>query len=468
MTVPARRPVRVLAFLGAAGTVTGSRFVVETADARVLVDCGLFQGLKELRRRNWRPFPVAPTDIDAMLLTHAHVDHSGWIPKLVVDGFQGEIHATDNTIALCEVLLPDSGRLHEEEAAYAGRYGYSKHEPPLPLYTEDDARASLGRFRGHPFDVPVEVVPGITATFHPAGHILGAAGVTLDLEDSVRVHFSGDLGRPNHPVLRPPAPPTAADVIVVESTYGDRRHDDTETLERFRDAVARTAARRGVVVIPAFAVDRTEVILFHLRSLMADGSLPAIPVVVDSPMALAALSLYRRAMKSGAAECRSDLDVDGDPFDPGSLSEVHSVTESKAVNDLSGPLVIVSASGMATGGRVLHHLARRLGDARNTVLLVGYQAAGTRGRALLDGARTVKMLGRHVPVSAEIVDVPGFSVHADADDLVAWLASAPRPPQVVYVVHGEPDASTALGTRINSELAWTAVVPHSGERVLLP
>lgn len=468
MVVPARPPVTVLSFHGAARTVTGSRFLVETPDARVLVDCGLFQGLAELRRRNWKPFPVEPSDLTAVLLTHAHVDHSGWIPRLAAEGFGGPVHATHNTADLCGIVLPDSGRLHEEEATYAGRHGYSRHTPPLPLYTEDQARASLALFEAHDWDIQVEVAIGVRAFFRPAGHILGAAQILVEPEEGPSVLFSGDLGRPNHPVLREPVAPASADVYVVESTYGDRLHEDARTLELFASAIAATASRGGVVVIPAFAVDRTEVLLFHLRDLMRDGVVPEIPVVVDSPMALSALSLYRHAMATDAAECRSGLHVDGDPFDPGTLHEAHDVAASKRVNEMSGPLVVISASGMATGGRVLHHLSRRLGDSRNTVLLVGYQAAGTRGRRLLEGERMLKMLGRYVPVRAEIVNVPGFSVHADADDLVAWLARAGTPPRIVYVVHGEPAASEALRVRIESELGWAAVVPGPGERVLLP
>jgi metallo-beta-lactamase family protein len=456
----------VLRFLGAAGTVTGSRFLLDTPHARVLVDCGLFQGLKELRLRNWQRWPVPPQSIDAVVLTHAHLDHSGYLPALARDGFAGRVLATAGTEALCRIVLPDSGHVQEEDAAYANRAGYSKHSPALPLYTQADAERVLGRFAVVPFDAAVEVAAGVRATFRPAGHILGAASITLEVGGRV-VTFSGDLGRPSHPVLCPPAAAAAADVIVVESTYGDRRHEDAASMQAFAETLRRTAARGGAVVIPSFAVDRTEVILFHLRRLMQAGAIPAMPVYVDSPMALAALGVYRAAIAAGSAEVQAHLRGAADPFDCGTLHEAHGLEESKAINDRQGPLVIISASGMATGGRVLHHLLHRLPDERNTVVLPGFQAAGTRGRALLDGAATLKLLGRHVAVRAEIVHVPAFSVHADQPELLAWLRSAPRRPEIAYVVHGERAASSALQLAIRDQLEWLAVVPRHEEVVRL-
>jgi len=479
MDSPIPRPeVPVLTFLGATSTVTGSRFLLDTPEARVLVDCGLFQGLKELRLRNWAPFPVDPSTIDAVVLTHAHVDHCGYLPALAVGGFTGPVFCTPATAALTSVVLPDSGHLQEEEARWANRRGYSKHSPALPLYTEDDARALLAQLRATEFGTPTVVAPGVEVTFEPAGHILGSAIAGLVItwtqgsdEQVRRFTFSGDLGRPHHPLLQAPAPLTRSrpDVVVVESTYGDRRHDDEGAVTALADAITRTAERGGTVVIPAFAVDRTEVLLHHLRALRASGAIPPVPISVDSPMALRSLAVYRDAVDRGDPDVRGELaelaDGGGDPFDPGDLHEVHDVEGSKALDRARGPQVIVSASGMASGGRVLHHLARYLPDHRCTVVLVGFQAEGTRGRALADGARQVKLLGRYVPVRAEVVDLPAFSVHADAEELVGWLATAPEAPQAVYVVHGEPTAAAALAEAVSRRLGWVCVVPRYGERV---
>lgn len=458
-----------LHFLGAARTVTGSRFLLDTAQARVLVDCGLFQGLKDLRLRNWEPLPVDPRSLHAVLLTHAHLDHSGFLPALVRSGFAGPVFCSRNTAALAAVLLPDSARIQEEDAAYANRKGFSKHAPALPLYTEEDAQKALRRLRIVEFDAPVEVAPGLVATFRHAGHILGAASihVAIDGHPDDAVVFSGDLGRPAHPILVPPAPPDAAGTVLVESTYGDREHDEEASLERFADAIVRTAARRGAVVIPAFAVDRTEVVLLGIKRLVAAGRIPDLPVFVDSPMALAALRVYERAIEAGDPEIRRELHGARDPFDPGGLVEAREIEQSKAIHDAALPAIIISASGNATGGRVLHHLARRLPDAKNSVVLVGFQPSGTRGRSLRDGARAVKLLGRYVPVRAEIVDAAGFSVHADRSELVDWLASAKQPPRAAFVVHGEPEASFGLAGAIGERLGWAAIVPKPGERVRL-
>lgn len=466
----AQRPsVPLLRFLGAAGTVTGSRFLVDTPHARVLVDCGLFQGLKPLRLRNWDPFPIDPATVDAVLLTHAHLDHTGYLPALTRNGFQGPVFATAGTEALSRIVLPDSGHLQEEDAEYANRKGYSKHSPALPLYTKEDARQALTRFVTISFDIQVEVAPSVRATFRPAGHILGSATISLDLDGGKKrtIMFSGDLGRPRHPILQPPAPPPAADVILVESTYGNRKHEDAESLQRFEEAVVRTVARGGMVIIPSFAVDRTEVILFHLHQLIKAKRVPNMPVYVDSPMALAALEVYRQALRLGSSELNATIQQEDNPFDPDRLIEARSVTQSMAINKQRYPSIIISASGMATGGRVLHHLANRLPDHRNTVILVGFQTEGTRGRLLLEGAHSIKMLGRYVPVRAEIVNVPAFSVHADQTETLNWLRTAPREPDTVFVVHGEQDAAMALHEKIETELDWTAAVPRQLEQVRL-
>lgn len=463
----ASREAPTLRFLGGAGTVTGSRFLLDTSGGRVLVDSGLFQGLKELRLRNWLPLPVSPASIEAVVLTHAHLDHSGYLPALVRDGFAGRVFATRGTDALCRIILPDSGHVQEEDAAYANRKGYSKHHPARALYTETDARRALERLDPVSYGMPVMVAAGVEATFRAAGHILGAAIVTLrvDGERPRVITFSGDLGRPHHPILCAPEPAPATDVLVVESTYGDRQHDDAGSLAAFASAVTRTAERGGVTVIPSFAVDRTEVILFHLRELIAARRVPPVPVYVDSPMALAALAEYRRAIISGSVEIQSALRDLVDPFDPGHLYEVHTVEESMALHALRDPAIIISASGMATGGRVLHHLLHRLPDPRNCVILPGYQAEGTRGRSLLAGASVLKVLGRYVAVRAEIVHAPAFSVHADQAELLAWLRAAPRPPEVTYIVHGEPPASAALAEAVRATLDWPAAVARHLETV---
>ena len=453
-------------FFGGVGTVTGSRFLITAGSQRVLVECGLFQGLRELRTRNWDPFPIAPASIDAVVISHAHLDHSGYLPALARDGYAGAIHLTEGTGRLAEIVLHDSAHLLTEDTEHARRHGYSRHAEPLPLYTDADVDATVRLFRTTPYDTRVDVAEGVSARFRRAGHILGSASVHLELDRAGRsIVFSGDLGRPDHPLLRPPEPPPAADVIVVESTYGNRRHPSDPSDEQFRNAITRTIRRGGSVVIPAFAVDRTEVILMTLRRLR--GEIPDVPIYVDSPMALAALQVYREALRRHSPELRDDLDADGDPFDPGNVHELRTVEESKTLNNPRWPCIIVSASGMVSGGRVLHHLEGLLPDADNTVILAGYQAVGTRGRQLLDGANALKIHGRYVPVRAEIVDVSMFSAHADSTEILGWLGRAAQPPEVCYVVHGEPDAAATLRDTIRRQLGWTAVVPRLGERVRL-
>lgn len=444
--------------------MTGSRFLVETPTSRVLVDCGMFQG--DLRGRNWEPFSVDPATIDAVVLTHAHLDHTGWLPALVRDGFRGEVLATDGTAELSGIVLPDSGRIHEEDARYANRKGFSRHTPALPLYTEEDALAAVARMRAVPYHVEVPVAPGTTVELRRAGHILGSASAVLRFDGTV-VEVSGDLGRPQHPLLAPADPPVAAGALVVESTYGDRTHLGDDGVEGLASAVAETAERGGAVVIPAFAVDRTEVVLFHLRQLLDAGRIPRLPIYVDSPMALAALTVYRRAVEEGDPDIRSNVSGRPAVLAPDGLTQARTVAESKAINEARLPAIIISASGMATGGRVLHHLARRLPDPASTVVLVGFQAPGTRGARLLAGEPSVKMLGGYVPVRARVVEVPGFSVHADREELLAWLSGAPAPPGVTLVVHGEEDSSIALRDSVAGRLGWNAAVPRPDERVLL-
>jgi metallo-beta-lactamase family protein len=454
----------MLSFLGGAGSVTGSRFLIETGDARVLVDCGLHQGEKELRLLDREPFAVAPETLDAAVVTHAHVDHVGYLPRLIRLGFRGPVYATRGTVELARIVLPDSGHLQEEDASYANRKGFSKHHPALPLYTERDAIDALDHLTVATAGEPIEVAAGVRATFRSAGHILGSSVIEIETNGAT-IAFTGDLGRPCHPLLLPPAAPSPVDTVVTESTYGNRYHRDIDVEGQLGAIIERTVGRGGTVVIPAFAVDRTELVLFHLSRLFAAGRLPAVPVFVDSPMALAALGVYRCALHDRWPETRPEVAGLNDPFALPQLEEVRDVERSKALDRLPYPSILVSASGMATGGRVLHHLAVRLPDHRNAIVLVGFQASGTRGRSLLEGAQHLKMLGRDVPVRAEIAYLPALSVHADAHELVAWLTSAPAPPKVVYAVHGEPTAAEALCRAIRTRLGATAVVPRRFERV---
>ena len=461
-----------LTLLGGAGTVTGSKFLLEHDGRRVLLGCGLFQGLKDLRVRNWAEFPIDPATLDAVVVTHAHLDHSGYLPRLVRGGFEGSVHVTYDTGRLLAVVLPDSGRLLEEEARFANRAGYSRHDPALALYTEDDAWRALDLLVHADYDTVVHVADGVDVVFRNAGHILGSAGLEVRLAHADGgtsvLRLSGDLGRGNHPLLVPPAALGAADWVLVESTYGDRAHDDSDdAVERLAQLVERTADRGGTVIIPAFAVDRTEVLLYHLRRLSDAGRLPAVPIHVDSPMALDALAVYRAAIADGAPDIRPELAGRVDLLDLPGLHEVRDVEGSKAIAHEPGPKIVIAGAGMASGGRVVHHLARCLPDPRHAVALVGFQAAGTRGRSLLEGATSLKIHGQYVRVRAEVGDLTGFSVHADAGELAAWLHTAERAPQGLFVVHGEPAAAEALRARAERELDWIAVVPSHGERLRL-
>ena len=467
-----------LTFYGAAGTVTGSKFLLDGSRSRLLVDCGLYQGEKRWRARNWEDLPVPPDTIDAVALTHAHLDHCGYLPALVRSGFAGPALTTAGTAALAAVILRDSARLQEEEAEGARRGGWSRHDPPLPLYDVADAERAIAALQplasGTPGDgasaaaldtqsVRVGPGPGAELTFVRAGHILGSSSVLVEVDDS-SVLFSGDLGRPDHPVLLPRARPPAARTVVIESTYGDRAHPEVDLEHHvMADAIRRTIGRGGTVVIPAFAVDRTEIVLLAIADLIERHAIPDVPVWVDSPMALAALEIYRDP--AHAAEVRPDAlerlrRLHG-------LRTARTAEESIRLNTPGTPCIIVSASGMATGGRVIHHLRHLLPQARNSVLLTGYQAVGTRGRDLQEGAREVKITGRYVPVRAEIVTLDDFSVHADADELLAWLGELPEPPETVHVVHGEPAAAQALADGIRQEFDCAVSVPRYGERVLL-
>jgi metallo-beta-lactamase family protein len=443
-------------FLGATGTVTGSKYLVTGPGSRVLVDCGLFQGYKQLRLRNWATPPFDPRAIDAVVLTHAHIDHSGYLPLLVKAGFRGRIHCSDATAHLCRILLPDSARLQEEQAEHANRYGYSKHAPALPLYTQADAQAALARLAPVGFDRGFEAAPGLHAMLRPAGHILGASIVELR-EGRSRCVFSGDLGRPNDPIMRPPADVDGGDpvdALVLESTYGDRRHPDLDTSAEIAAIVSRTAARGGVVVVPAFAVGRTQALLLHLHRLKASGAIPAaLAVYVDSPMATDVTEIYlghAEEHRLDERECRALA---------GATRFVASPDESRALDQSSWPMVIIAGSGMATGGRVLHHLKRFAPDPRNTILFTGFQAGGTRGDSLVHGATEVKIHGAYVPVRAEVRNLETLSAHADREEILDWLARWRHPPRRVFLTHGEPAATDALRKGIAERFGWRCFVP---------
>jgi metallo-beta-lactamase family protein len=456
-------------FLGAAGTVTGSRHLVEHGAVRVLVDAGLFQGAKELRLRNRAPLPVPPSSLTAVVLTHAHVDHTGALPLLGREGYRGPVYCTPATRDLAGLLLPDSGRLQEEEARYANRKGYSKHAPDAkPLYSEDDALAVLPRLSPVPYGEERAIAPGVTIRYRRAGHILGSAHVELVLDGAppTRILFSGDLGRYGAPILPDPEPAPAADFLLVESTYGGKRHPEASPADALAAEIHRAVQTGGALLVPAFAIGRTQELLFTIRDLERRGAIPALPVFVDSPMAVDATPIFLAHREDHDAEMMRMLAAGEEPLRPAKVCFCRSVEQSKALNDVRGPCVILSASGMATGGRVLHHLARRLPDPRTTVLLVGFQAAGTRGASLQAGAPTVRIHGEDVPVRARVASIGGFSAHADEPELQRWLASFPAPPRRTFLVHGEPAALAAARARMDA-LGWPAHVPHHLEEVPL-
>lgn len=447
-----------ITFWGAAETVTGSRFIVEAAGRRILVDCGLFQGLKRLREQNWLPFPLDPSRIDAVVLTHAHIDHTGYLPALVRDGFSGKIWCTPATEALVRILLLDSAHLQEEDARVANHRHSSRHHPALPLYTTADAEACLRHLSSVPFDVAFEPVPGVTVAFSRVGHILGAAAVHLH-DGYSSVTFTGDVGRPHDPVMRPPAPLPAADHIVTESTYGNRTHPGEDLAVELAAVITRTLRRGGTVLVPVFAVGRAQTLLHLLAELRRAGRIPEVPTYLNSPMAVDATELFCRFIaehRLGVEECEQMC---------AGVSFVRSAEDSMRLSEKRGPMVILAASGMASGGRVLHHLEALAPDHRNTILFTGFQAAGTRGEALMGGAREVKVFGAMVPVRAEVATLDTLSAHADADELVVWLASAGHAPRAASVVHGEPSAADALRRRLADELGWRARVPVMGDTV---
>jgi metallo-beta-lactamase family protein len=450
-----------LSFLGAAGTVTGSRHLLNIGNQRVLLDCGLFQGLKQLRERNWASFPVQPSSIQAVVLSHAHLDHSGYLPRLVRDGFNGTIFATPATIDLCRLLLADSAHIQESDADLANRHQLSSHTPALPLYTMQDAERVMKHFKAVPYGKPVSLPGNATLTFHQAGHILGASIVQIDSEGR-RVVFSGDLGRYNDPVMIDPAPLERADYLLLESTYGDRHHPEKPAEDALADVIDRTIRRGGTVVIPSFAVGRAQLLMYLLQQLKRQKRLPAqLPVYLDSPMATNTVDIYRSHVgeqRLSAAQCEAACAV---------AHYITSVEESKALDATPMPKVILSASGMATGGRVLHHLKRYAPDPRSSILFAGFQAAGTRGAKMLNGAQTIKIHGEYIPVNAELSNLSMLSAHADADEIMQWLSHFKRAPRQTFLVHGEPEAADTLRLRIKDTLGWPCRVAEHLEHITL-
>jgi metallo-beta-lactamase family protein len=459
--------VPTITFLGAAQTVTGSKYLVETGQARVLVDCGLFQGLKELRERNWDGLPVEPRAIDAVVLTHAHLDHVGYLPRLAAGGFRGRIVCTPGTGDLCRLVLPDAGRLQEEDAKQANEHGYSKHAPALPLFTEDDAFRALGQLAPVGYGKRVGVATGVEVEFAPTGHLLGSASVLMSFPGNggPRVLFGGDLGRYARPVLPDPEPPPAADALLVESTYGDREHETDDGAERLAGIIGSTVSRGGKVIIPAFAIGRVEELLYWIKRLEEERRIPVLPVYLDSPMALDALRFYSARYRELDPDVRPGAD-EVSAFATRRFEEVHTPQQSKAVTASKKPAIVISSSGMATGGRVLHHLKEALPDPRHTVLFSGYQAQGTRGRDLVEGAHQVKIHGRMVPVRARVEKIDSMSAHADQGEILRWLGGGVRPPATTFLVHGEPGPMQALRQAISQRLGWQDVrMPAHGETV---
>ena len=460
-----------LSFWGAAGTVTGSKYLVETNHARVLVDCGLFQGPRDLRERNWQEPPFNASSVDTVIITHAHIDHTGYLPRFVNHGFRGAVYCSRGTADLLKILLPDAARLQEEEADYRNRHKITKHLPALPLYTEGDAREALKLVqvvKNNGQAIPI--AQGISAEFRIAGHILGSSQVLVringeqGLENPRSVLFSGDLGKYNQPIIRDPEPPPACDYLVVESTYGDRLHDTEEPKDALERIIKEAATRNAAVLIPAFAVGRAQEILYFLRELEDEHKIPIVPVCVDSPMASAATQAYAARTEEQDEDYANALKLSPTPLRTHSMLACDTREQSKRLNDLQNTRVIISASGMMNGGRVLHHALRLLPDENATVVFVGYQAAGTLGRRVADGEKQVKVLGQWVPVRCRVEKIGGFSAHADWKEIVRWLEGMPAAPKRVFVTHGETDAAEAMASHIHERFGWQIEVPQYGER----
>ncbi|MDQ8200758.1 MBL fold metallo-hydrolase [Pelagicoccus enzymogenes] len=451
-----------LRFLGAAGTVTGSRHLLETREKRILVDCGLFQGPKQNRLKNWDPFPVDPRSIDCVLLTHAHVDHIGYLPRLVKDGYRGPIYATHPTVELARILLADTAHLQEEEAKFANKKGYSKHNPALPLFNQRDAERASDLLYGVSFGDEFSPIEGIAGKYRDVGHILGSGFLSLkakDREDGTKkLLFSGDIGRPADTILRPPSQPYNVDYLVMESTYGNRLHSHQDIKSELAEALEKAFSRNAPVMIPSFAVGRSQSLLFLIRELESEGAIPSVPIYLDSPMALKALETHQNHLRDLNLSCRAKALSGIDIFRPQKLRLIANQRDSKALCKTTDRCIIIAGSGMVAGGRILHHLRQNLPNPLATVLFVGYQAEGTRGRALRDGKKSIRMFGQDVQVRAHIDAIDGFSGHADYLEMLAWLMAFNKPVKRVYLTHGEPEAANALQARIREEFNWPVTV----------
>lgn len=439
-------------FLGGAQTVTGSKYLIQTNQKNILIDCGLFQGYKELRLRNWNPFPLDPQKIDFVLLTHAHIDHSGYIPLLVKNGFRGKILCTSATKDLCSILLPDSGHLQEEDARYANRKGYSKHHPALPLYTQKEAEDSLKYFHAISFEDRIQLAKDLHATFYYGGHILGASFIRLE-QGSTSILFSGDLGRQNDPLMFPPKAPPYSDFFVIESTYGNRIHDQTDPLLQIKASINRTVKRGGSIIIPSFAVGRTQSLLYYLHELKLKKEIPDVPVFIDSPMATSSTKIFARYAEQNRLTKEQNKAVCE------VAHYVNSVEESIALDHQQYPSIIIAASGMATGGRVIHHIRHFAPDSRNTILFSGFQVGGTRGDRMVRGEKEIKMFGQMIPIRAEVVQIENMSAHADSIEMLNWLSQLKKAPQKLFITHGEIEAAQALKSKIEQQLKWSCEIP---------
>ncbi len=455
-----------ITFWGATECVTGSRFVLDIEKKSYLVDCGLFQGTKKNRLRNWEVFPVSPETISKVFLTHAHIDHSGFLPKFCTSGFNGKVHSTHATRDLCRILLKDTAYLQEEDAAWANKKGFSRHKPALPLFRVRDAEETMKAFRPYHYGEDFFIAKDIRVKFRDAGHILGSSFIDFKRicgHHSRKILFSGDFGRPDRPVLREPDQVYNVDYLILESTYGDRLHEDISPYDNLARIINEAVQRGGVLVIPAFSVGRTQSLLYALRELEEDQKIPVLDVFMDSPMAIAATEVFRRRLNDMNLTIRKQSLQGIDVFHPQKLHICESVNASKSINKTGREAIIISASGMAVGGRILHHLTERLPDPSNTLLMIGYQAAGTRGRRILDGESSIKIHGRQIPVLAKVESISGFSGHGDYNEILAWLMAFNRKPEVTFLVHGEPGATAAMAGHIRNHLGWNVVVPAYGE-----
>lgn len=458
---------RTLTCYGAAETVTGSRHLIEANGKKILVDCGLFQGPSEVRQRNWQPFPVAPSDIDAVVLTHAHMDHIGYLPRLIKDGYTGPIYATGATVALARISLPDSGRLQEEEARFLNKHNYSRHKPALPLYTEKDAYTVLKQMEKMPYRSFFPLPGGLQWQYLPAGHILGSAFAEIYFPEGDRILMSGDLGRFDTPIIKDPTPCDFAEYLMIESTYGNRHHDRENTKIRLASILRDAFENGSALIVPSFAIGRTQELLYLIHELQDEGHCPRIPIYIDSPMAVSTTEVYRAALDEHDEDFREEIDMGHLPLDPAGVQFVRDRNQSKALNSTSGPLVIIAGSGMANGGRVVHHLFHRLRDPNTVVLFTGFQAEGTLGRRLIEGEPEVRIFGQEVPVHATVDTLNGLSAHADQSEMLRWLSYFKTPPKKTFIVHGEPPAQEALQAKIADELGWDTQIAKDSTTYVL-